>query len=48
MGAAEYLVTQSGWDKARVTLRYYDGGHMGYSVAATARAMGNDIRALVR
>jgi carboxypeptidase C (cathepsin A) len=48
MGAAEYLVTQSGWDKARVTLRYYNGGHMGYSVAATAQAMGNDIRTLVR
>jgi carboxypeptidase C (cathepsin A) len=48
MGAAELLATQSGWDPARVTLRYYDGGHMGYSVAATARAIGDDIRALVR
>ncbi|MCW6535925.1 S10 family peptidase [Sphingomonas lycopersici] len=48
MGAAELLVTQSGWDPARVTLRYYDGGHTGYSVAATAKAIGNDIRALVR
>ncbi|HEX7854883.1 MAG TPA: peptidase S10 [Sphingobium sp.] len=48
MGAAEYLVTQSGWDRARVTLRYYDGGHMGYSVAATAKAIGDDIRTLVR
>ncbi|MFT4025767.1 MAG: peptidase S10 [Novosphingobium sp.] len=48
MGSAELLVTQSGWDPARVTLRNYDGGHMGYSVKATAHAMGNDIRALVR
>jgi carboxypeptidase C (cathepsin A) len=48
MGAAELLATQSGWDPARVTLHYYDGGHMGYSVAATAQAIGNDIRALVR
>ncbi|MGC6330320.1 S10 family peptidase [Rhizorhabdus sp. FW153] len=48
MGAAELLATQSGWDPARVTLRYYDGGHTGYSVAATARAIGGDIRALVR
>ncbi|HEX7849794.1 MAG TPA: hypothetical protein VF485_08700 [Sphingomonas sp.] len=48
MGAAELLATQSGWDKSRVLLRYYDGGHMGYSVAATARAIGEDIRALVR
>ncbi|KQX25040.1 MULTISPECIES: S10 family peptidase [unclassified Sphingomonas] len=48
MGAAELLATQSGWDPARVTLRYYDGGHTGYSVAATAKAIGDDIRALVR
>lgn len=48
MGAAELLVAQSGWDSARVTLRYYDGGHTGYSVAATAKAIGDDIRALVR
>lgn len=47
MGAAELLATQSGWDPARVTLRYYDGGHMGYSVAETARAMGDDIRTMV-
>lgn len=47
MGAAELLVTQSGWDPARVTLRYYDGGHTGYSVAATAKAIGDDIRSLV-
>jgi len=48
MGAAELLTTQSGWDPAHVTLRYYDGGHTGYSVAATAKAIGDDIRALVR
>lgn len=48
MGAAELVVTQSGWDPARTTLRYYDGGHMGYSVEATARAIGEDIRELVR
>ncbi len=48
MGAAELLAIQSGWDAARVTLRYYDGGHTGYSVAATAKAIGDDIRALVR
>jgi carboxypeptidase C (cathepsin A) len=48
MGAAELLVTQSGWDPAHVTLRYYDGGHTGYSVAATAKAIGDDIRSLTR
>jgi len=47
MGAAELLATQSGWDPARVTLRYYDGGPTGYSVAATAQALGDDIRALI-
>lgn len=44
MGAAEMLATQSGWDRRRVTLKYYDGGHMGYSVEATAKALGEDIR----
>lgn len=47
MGAAEMLATQVGWDRARVTLEYYDGGHMGYSVAATAKRLGDDLRALV-
>lgn len=48
MGAAEYLVRQAGWDRSRTTLRFYDGGHMGYSVAATAKAIGDDIRAMVQ
>ncbi|HEX7822322.1 MAG TPA: peptidase S10 [Sphingobium sp.] len=48
MGAAEYLVTQSGWNSSQVKLRYYDGGHMGYSVEATAKAMGDDIRTFVQ
>lgn len=48
MGAAELLVAQAGWDRNRTTLRYYDGGHMGYSVDATASAIGEDIRTLVR
>lgn len=48
MGAAEMLATQSGWSPDRVKLRYYDGGHMGYSVDATAKALGADIRAMVQ
>lgn len=48
LGGAELLATQSGYDPARVDLRFYDGGHMGYSVDATARAVGEDIRKLVR
>ena len=48
VGAAELLVAQAGWDPARTTLHFYDGGHMGYSVAATARAIGDDIREWVK
>jgi carboxypeptidase C (cathepsin A) len=44
MGAAEMLAVQSGWDKSRVSLRYYDGGHMGYSVDATAKGLADDLR----
>lgn len=47
VGAAHYLVTQAGWPKDRVRLKYYDGGHMGYSVDATARRFSNDIRAFI-
>ena len=48
VGAAELLTAQSGWPADKVTLKAYDGGHMGYSVDATAKAMGDDIRAWVR
>ena len=48
MGAAQLLVSQSGWDPARTRLRFYDGGHTGYSVEATARQIGDDIREMVR
>jgi len=48
MGAAQLLVSQSGWDPARTRLRFYDGGHTGYSVEATARQIGEDIREMVR
>jgi len=48
VGAAQLLVAESGWDPARTRLRFYDGGHMGYSVAATARDIGADIRELVK
>jgi len=48
VGAEELLAAQSGWDRSKVTLRAYDGGHMGYSVEATARALGDDLRKMVR
>jgi len=48
LGGADLFAIQSGWDPARVSLHFYDGGHMGYSVDATARKIGDDIRAFVR
>lgn len=48
MGAAELLATQYGWDPSRVALHYYVGGHVSYSVAASAKAIGDDIRAMAR
>lgn len=47
IGAAEYLVTQSGWPSDRTDLRYYQGGHMAYSVDATARRFGADLRSFI-
>lgn len=47
MGAAEYLITQSGWPKDRKVLKYYPGGHMAYSITETARAVTDDLRAFV-
>lgn len=47
IGAAEYLVTQSGWPADRTELKFYQGGHMAYSVDATARQFGADLRAFV-
>ncbi len=48
LGGAELLATQSGFDPKRVSVRFYDGGHMGYSVDATARKVADDIRKLAR
>jgi carboxypeptidase C (cathepsin A)/predicted phosphodiesterase len=47
-GAAEYAVTQADWPKDRVWLKLYEGGHMCYSVEATARQMANDLRAFMQ
>jgi len=47
-GAADYLVDQSDWPKAQVRQGRYIGGHMPYSVAATAKAFGEDVRSWVR
>ncbi|TNE66587.1 MAG: peptidase S10 [Alphaproteobacteria bacterium] len=47
MGAAEYLVKQAGWPKDRTELKYYPGGHMAYTIGATAVAVTDDLRAFV-
>lgn len=47
VGASEYAVAQSGWPRERVSLRYYPGGHMAYTIEASLEQMMEDVRALV-
>lgn len=47
IGAAEYAVNQSGWPPERTALRYYEGGHMAYTVESTAKTFTDDIRDFV-
>jgi carboxypeptidase C (cathepsin A) len=47
LGAMDLLVAQSSWPRARVRTRYFQGGHMMYTVEASARAVGDEIRAMV-
>jgi carboxypeptidase C (cathepsin A) len=48
VGAARYALLQSDWPKDRVKLSWYQGGHMAYSIDASAAAFGNDIRTWIR
>ena len=48
VGAADYLIDQSDWPKDRVRSAKYIGGHMAYSVDASAQAFGEDIRGWIR
>ena len=48
VGAADYLIDQSDWPKDRVRSAKYIGGHMAYSVDASAQAFGDDIRGWIR
>lgn len=48
VGAADYLIDQSDWPKDRVQSAKYIGGHMAYSVDASAQAFGEDIRSWIR
>lgn len=47
VGAMDYLVSQSGWPRARVRTATYRGGHMAYSVEASLKAFTDDVRAMV-
>lgn len=47
MGAAEMAATQSGWPPERTWIREYPGGHMAYTLDATARAFATDLRLFV-
>jgi carboxypeptidase C (cathepsin A) len=45
-GAADYLVSQSGWPKDRVRVFYYEGGHMAYTNPAAMKQFNADVRAM--
>jgi carboxypeptidase C (cathepsin A) len=47
LGAMDLLVAQSSWPRSRVRTRYFQGGHMMYTVEASARAVGDEIRGMV-
>jgi carboxypeptidase C (cathepsin A) len=46
-GASLYLVNQESWPAERVTLAFYRGGHMAYSIDDSARKMADDLRAWI-
>ncbi len=48
VGAAIYAATLSGWPKERVSTSFYPGGHMAYTIDASAKAFCDDVRAFVR
>jgi carboxypeptidase C (cathepsin A) len=47
-GAAEYLLAQSGWPKARARISYYEGGHMAYTNESALKKFTDDLRQLVQ
>jgi carboxypeptidase C (cathepsin A) len=47
IGSAEYAAALSGWPKERTWVREYPGGHMAYTIDASARALGADLRAFM-
>lgn len=47
VGAMDYLLSQSGWPRARVRSACYPGGHMPYTIEDSLRRMMADVRAMV-
>jgi carboxypeptidase C (cathepsin A) len=47
VGAARLLVDQSGWPRDRVSLHFYQGGHMSYSVEDSLKRLTGDVRAFI-
>ncbi len=47
IGAMDYLVAQNRWPRDRVRTRYFEGGHTMYSVEASAKTLGDDVRAML-
>lgn len=48
IGAMDYLAAQSGLPMQQVRTRYYEGGHMMYTVERSAADLAQDIRQMVR
>lgn len=46
-GYARYIISQIGLPQDRVTLRYYEGGHMIYTSEKAAAALERDLRAFI-
>ena len=47
LGASQYLIDQETWPSAQVSLKAYPGGHMAYSIDASAKAMADDLRQMI-
>lgn len=48
LGASQYLIDQETWPSEQVSLKAYPGGHMAYSIEASAEAMADDLREMIR
>ncbi|WP_198937763.1 S10 family peptidase [Pelomonas sp. KK5] len=47
VGAAEQAIAQSGWPADRLSVHYYEGGHMSYSIERSHRQLMQDVRAML-